>query len=166
MQKAWEKNQRQTQQKTQAGAKTKTALRGGSTITQQLAKNLFLSSEQNYFRKGQELIITGLLELTLSKQRLFEIYLNSVEWGEGVFGIGSASAHYYSTTPAALDLDQAAALASALPAPKCFDKEQYCRKANIHFPTRQEFILENMGRVALVPMSTTPASKSAPKKPQ
>ena len=77
MQKAWEKNQ----QKTHAGAKAKVALRGGSTITQQLAKNLFLSSEQNYFRKGQELIITGLLELMLSKQRLFEIYLNSVEWG-------------------------------------------------------------------------------------
>ena len=166
MQKAWEKNQQQNHKKSQAGAKSKTALRGGSTITQQLAKNLFLSSEQNYFRKGQELIITGLLELTLSKQRLFEIYLNSVEWGEGVFGIGSASEHYYSTTPAVLDLDQAAALASALPAPKCFDKEQYCRKANIHFPTRQEFILENMGRVSLAPISTSLAPKNPPKNPQ
>ena len=156
MQKAWEKNQ----QKTQYRNSPKTALRGGSTITQQLAKNLFLSSEQNYFRKGQELIITGLLELILSKQRLFEIYLNSVEWGEGVFGIGAASQHYFGTVPAALDLDQAAALASALPAPKCFDKLQYCKKANIHFPTRQEFILENMGRVALVPI---PAPKSATK---
>jgi monofunctional biosynthetic peptidoglycan transglycosylase len=156
MQKAWEKNQ----QKTQYRNSPKTALRGGSTITQQLAKNLFLSSEQNYFRKGQELIITGLLELILSKQRLFEIYLNSVEWGEGVFGIGAASQHYFGIAPAALDLDQAAALASALPAPKCFDKLQYCKKANIHFPTRQEFILENMGRVALVPI---PASKRATK---
>jgi len=156
MQKAWEKNQ----QKTQYRNSPKTALRGGSTITQQLAKNLFLSSEQNYFRKGQELIITGLLELILSKQRLFEIYLNSVEWGEGVFGIGEASRHYFGIAPAALDLDQAAALASALPAPKCFDKLQYCKKANIHFPTRQEFILENMGRVALVPI---PAPKSATK---
>ncbi len=151
MQKAWQKNQQQNQQKSQSGNKSKTALRGGSTITQQLAKNLFLSSEQNYLRKGQELIITGLLELTLSKQRLFEIYLNSVEWGEGIFGIGAASQHYYAVIPARLDREQAAALASALPAPKCFDKQQYCRKANIHFPTRQEFILENMDRVALAP---------------
>jgi len=147
MQKAWEKNQ----QKTQSGNKSKIALRGGSTITQQLAKNLFLSSEQNYLRKGQELIITGLLELMLSKQRLFEIYLNSVEWGEGIFGVGAAAHYYYASTPALLDREQAAALASALPAPKCFDKPQYCRKANIHFPTRQDFILENMDRVALAP---------------
>ena len=88
----------------------------------------------------------------LSKQRLFEIYLNSVEWGEGVFGVGAAAQHYFVTTPATLDREQGAALASALPAPKCFDKAQYCRKANIHFPTRQEFILENMDRVALTPM--------------
>ena len=124
---------------------------GASTITQQLAKNLFLSSEQNYLRKGQELIITGLLELTLSKQRLFEIYLNSVEWGEGIFGIGAASQRYYATSPAALDRDQAAALASALPAPKCFDKQQYCRRGSIHYASRQEFILEYMDRVALAP---------------
>jgi monofunctional biosynthetic peptidoglycan transglycosylase len=145
MQKAWVKNQ-------QGGGKSKTALRGGSTITQQLAKNLFLSSEQNYFRKAQELIITGLLETILSKQRLYEIYLNSVEWGEGIFGIGAASQHYFGITPASLDREQAAALASALPAPKCFDKVKYCRKANIHFPTRQDFIVENMDRVALVPI--------------
>jgi monofunctional biosynthetic peptidoglycan transglycosylase len=145
MQKAWAKNQ-------QGSGKSKTALRGGSTITQQLAKNLFLSSEQNYFRKAQELLITGLLETMLSKQRLYEIYLNSVEWGEGIFGIGAASQHYYGISPASLNREQSAALASALPAPKCFDKAQYCRKANIHFPTRQDFILENMDRVALMPL--------------
>ena len=145
MQKAWAKNSQLNQQ----GGKSKTALRGGSTITQQLAKNLFLSSEQNYFRKAQELIITGLLEVMLSKQRVFEIYLNSVEWGEGIFGIGAAAQHYYGIKPLLLDREQSAALASALPAPKCFDKAQYCRKANIHFPTRQDFILENMDRVAL-----------------
>ena len=147
MKKAWEKNQ----QKTQMGNSSKTALRGGSTITQQLAKNLFLSSEQHYLRKGQEFIITGLLELILSKQRLYEIYLNSVEWGEGIFGIGAASHYYVASSPAVLSREQAAALASALPAPKCFDKPQFCRKANIHFPTRQDFILENMDRVALAP---------------
>ena len=151
MQKAWQKNQLQIQQKTPSGKQPKAALRGGSTITQQLAKNLFLSSEQNYLRKGQELIITGLLELTLSKQRLYEIYLNSVEWGEGIFGAGAAAQHYYGISPAALSREQAAALASALPAPKCFDKQQYCRRGSINYPARQEFILENMDRVALAP---------------
>ena len=102
---------------------------------------------------------SGLLELTLSKQRLFEIYLNSVEWGEGVFGIGAASQRYYGIVPSALDREQSAALASALPAPKCFDKSQYCRKANIHFPTRQEFILEYMDRVALSPISKSGSGK-------
>ena len=155
MQKAWERNQQQ------AGTKTKAVLRGGSTITQQLAKNLFLSPEQHYLRKAQELVITGLLELILSKQRLYEIYLNSVEWGEGVFGIGAAARHYYATSPAALDLEQSAALASALPAPKCFDKQQYCYKGSINYSARQEFILENMGRVALVPIPAPKSSKSA-----
>lgn len=157
MQKAWAKNAQLNQRN---GDKSKTALRGGSTITQQLAKNLFLSSEQNYFRKAQELIITGLLETMLSKQRLYEIYLNSVEWGEGIFGIGAAAQHYYGIKPALLNREQSAALGSALPAPKCFDKAQYCRKANIHFPTRQEFILENMDRVALVPVSKSKNPKN------
>jgi monofunctional biosynthetic peptidoglycan transglycosylase len=139
MQKAWERNQQKGTQ----------PVRGGSTITQQLAKNLFLSAEKNYFRKAQELVITGLLELILSKQRLFEIYMNAVEWGEGIFGVGAAAKHYFVTTPAALTRDQAAALAAALPAPKCFDKVKYCRKASIHFPTRQAFILENMDRIVL-----------------
>jgi len=139
MQKAWERNQQKGTQ----------PVRGGSTITQQLAKNLFLSAEKNYFRKAQELVITGLLELILSKQRLFEIYMNGVEWGEGIFGVGAAAKHYFVTTPAALSRDQAAALAAALPAPKCFDKVKYCRKASIHFPTRQAFILENMDHIVL-----------------
>ena len=159
MQKAWQKNQQQSQQKSQAGIKSKVALRGGSTITQQLAKNLFLSSEQNYLRKGQELIITGLLELILSKQRLYEIYLNSVEWGEGIFGVGAASQHYFAISPAALDREQAAALASALPAPKCFDKQQYCRRGSINYAARQEFILEGMDRVALAPYPKSSSGK-------
>ena len=155
MKKAWEKNQ----QKTQAGNSSKTALRGGSTITQQLAKNLFLSSEQNYFRKGQEFVITGLLELILSKQRLFEIYLNSVEWGEGIFGIGAAAQHYYGVNPSNLDRDQSAALASALPAPKCFDQQQHCYRGSINYAARQEFILEYMDRVALSPISKSGSGK-------
>ena len=110
-------------------------------------------------RKGQELIITGLLELILSKQRLFEIYLNSVEWGEGIFGIGAASQHYFATSPATLDREQAAALASALPAPKCFDKQQYCRRGSINYSARQEFVLENMDRVALAPYPKSGSGK-------
>jgi len=92
-----------------------------------------------------------LLELILSKQRIFEIYLNSVEWGEGIFGVGAASQHYFGMAPANLDREQAAQLASALPAPKCFDKAKYCRKANINFSNRQDFILEYMDHIALTP---------------
>jgi monofunctional biosynthetic peptidoglycan transglycosylase len=139
MQKAWERNQ-------QAGARV---VRGGSTISQQLAKNLFLSSEKNYFRKTQELIITGLLELILSKQRILEIYMNSVEWGEGIFGIGAATQHYFVSAPKNITRDQAASLASALPAPKCFDKSKYCKRGSIDFGARQQFILEGMDRIAL-----------------
>jgi monofunctional biosynthetic peptidoglycan transglycosylase len=146
MEKAWEKNQ-------QKKGQSKTALRGGSTITQQLAKNLFLSSEQDYLRKGQELLITAYLEAILPKHRLFEIYLNSVEWGEGIFGIGAASQHYFATSPAVLSRDESAALASALPAPKCFDKAQYCRRGSIDYAARQEFILGGMDRIALSPIS-------------
>jgi monofunctional biosynthetic peptidoglycan transglycosylase len=139
MQKAWERNQK-------AGSKV---VRGGSTITQQLAKNLFLSSEKNYFRKTQELIVTGLLELILSKQRILEIYMNSVEWGEGIFGVGAATQHYFVSTPKNITRDQAVSLASALPAPKCFDKSKYCKRGSIDFSARQQFILEGMDRIAL-----------------
>ena len=139
MQKAWERNQK-------GGNKV---VRGGSTITQQLAKNLFLSSEKNYLRKAQELVITGLLELMLSKERILEIYMNSVEWGEGIFGIGAASSHYYVANPKNISREQAANLASALPAPKCFDKSKYCKRGSINFEVLQQFILENMDRVVL-----------------
>ncbi|NCV78613.1 MAG: monofunctional biosynthetic peptidoglycan transglycosylase, partial [Burkholderiaceae bacterium] len=114
-----------------------------------LAKNLFLSSEKNYLRKAQELVITGLLELILSKERILEIYMNSVEWGEGIFGIGAASSHYYVANPKNISREQAANLASALPAPKCFDKSKYCKRGSINFEVRQQFILENMDRVVL-----------------
>ncbi|MBW8829868.1 MAG: transglycosylase domain-containing protein [Burkholderiales bacterium] len=96
---------------------------GGSTITQQLAKNLFLGSERNVARKGQEFLITFMLESLLSKQRILEIYLNSVEWGEGVFGSEAAARHYFHTSAAALGPSQAARLAVMLPAPKRFEKK-------------------------------------------
>ena len=95
---------------------------GGSTITQQLAKNLFLSKERNFVRKGQEFVITFMLEGLLSKDRILDIYLNNVEWGEGVFGIEAASQHYFRTDADRLSPYQAARLAVMLPAPKKFEK--------------------------------------------
>ena len=95
---------------------------GGSTISQQLAKNLFLSGERNVLRKGQELAITYMLEFLLGKQRILTTYLNNVEWGEGVFGAQAASEHYFHTNAATLGPAQAARLAVMLPAPKKFEK--------------------------------------------
>ena len=95
---------------------------GGSTITQQLAKNLFLGGERNLVRKAQEFAITFALETLLSKRRILEIYLNNVEWGEGVFGAEAAARHYFRLGASALGPAQAAQLAVMLPAPKRFEK--------------------------------------------
>jgi monofunctional glycosyltransferase len=94
---------------------------GGSTITQQLAKNLFLSGERSMLRKSQELFITLALEALLSKQRILEIYLNSVEWGEGVFGAEAAARHYFGKSAKQLTEYEAAKLAVMLPRPKYFE---------------------------------------------
>ena len=95
---------------------------GGSTITQQLAKNLFLSGERTLLRKGQEFVLTLLLEAILDKQRILEIYLNSVEWGEGVFGAEAAAQHYFRKPAAQLSTYEAARLAVMLPRPRYFEK--------------------------------------------
>ncbi|MCM2253503.1 MAG: transglycosylase domain-containing protein [Ramlibacter sp.] len=95
---------------------------GGSTITQQLAKNLLLSGERTLLRKGQEMVLTFALERMLSKERILEIYLNSVEWGEGVFGAEAAARHYYRKSAAQLAPYEAARLAVMLPRPKYFEK--------------------------------------------
>jgi monofunctional biosynthetic peptidoglycan transglycosylase len=95
---------------------------GGSTITQQLAKNLLLSGERTLLRKGQEFVLTMALELLLSKQRILEIYLNHVEWGEGVFGAEAAAQHYYRKPASKLTAYEAARLAVMLPRPKYFEK--------------------------------------------
>ena len=97
---------------------------GGSTISQQLAKNLLLSGERNFLRKGQELVLTQLLELFLSKQRILEIYLNNVEWGQGVFGAEAAAQRYFRKSAAQLSPLEAARLAAMLPQPKRFEKMQ------------------------------------------
>ena len=97
-------------------------IRGGSTITQQLAKNLLLSGERTLLRKGQELVLATALELLLSKRRILEIYLNNVEWGEGVFGAEAAAQRYFDKPAARLSANEAARLAVMLPSPKFFEK--------------------------------------------
>lgn len=128
--KAWDKNakaeQRAASQKpsgpqTAAIAKPPKIV-GGSTITQQLAKNLFLAGERTLLRKGQELVVTLLLEQFLSKERILEIYLNHVEWGEGVFGAEAAAQHYFRKSASKLNAYEAARLAVMLPRPKYFEK--------------------------------------------
>ena len=98
---------------------------GGSTITQQLAKNLLLSGERTLLRKGQELVLAFLLEKLLSKRRILELYLNHVEWGEGVFGAEAAAQHYYRKPAARLSAGEAARLAVMLPRPRHYEKLPY-----------------------------------------
>lgn len=96
---------------------------GGSTITNQLAKNLFLSAERTPWRKGQEAVITVLLELILDKRRILEIYLNTIEWGEHAFGAEAAARHYFNRGADRLSRDQAALLASMIPRPRQYDRD-------------------------------------------
>ncbi len=95
---------------------------GGSTISQQLAKNLFLSGERSYWRKGEEAMITVLLETILDKRRIFELYLNVIEWGNGVFGCEAAARRYFGTSAAQLDAEQAARLAAMTPNPRRYER--------------------------------------------
>lgn len=100
---------------------------GGSTISQQLAKNLFLSSRKAFWRKGEEAVITLMLEQMMSKRRIFEIYLNVIEWGNGVFGAEAASRYYYRTSAANLSAEQAAKLAAMVPNPRYYDTHRNAR---------------------------------------
>src|SRR6266436_1435469 len=97
---------------------------GGSTITQQVAKNLFLSGERSLLRKGQEAILTAMLESAMDKRRIFEIYLNVAEWGENVFGAEAAARHYFGVEAASLEPEQAARLAAMLPRPRYYDRNR------------------------------------------
>jgi monofunctional biosynthetic peptidoglycan transglycosylase len=94
--------------------------RGASTISQQLAKNLFLSPRRSYLRKAHESVITLMIEALLSKQRILEIYLNVVEWGNGIYGAEAAARYYYGTSAAGLDAEQAARMAAMIPSPRYF----------------------------------------------
>ena len=134
LQKAYEKN-----------SKKKKVVSGGSTITQQLAKNLFLSGSRSYLRKGQELIITYMLETLMDKERIFEIYLNVVEFGKGTFGAEAAARHYYRVSAANLGAAQAAKLAVMLPNPRFYDNH---RDSN-YLARRTGVILRRMGSAEL-----------------
>lgn len=94
---------------------------GGSTISQQLAKNLFLSGEKTPWRKLQEAVITFMLEKVMSKRRILEIYLNVIEWGNGVFGAEAATRYYYGVSASSLSAEQAARLAAMIPNPRFYD---------------------------------------------
>ncbi|GAC1432012.1 MAG: monofunctional biosynthetic peptidoglycan transglycosylase [Burkholderiaceae bacterium] len=134
LQKAYEKNNRSGR-----------AVAGGSTITQQLAKNLFLTGQRSYFRKVQELVITYMLEFFMDKERIFEIYLNVVEWGNGVFGAEAAARHYFSIPAANLGASQAAKLAVMLPNPRFYDKN----RGSAYLGRRTSQILRRMGSAEL-----------------
>jgi monofunctional biosynthetic peptidoglycan transglycosylase len=95
---------------------------GGSTITQQLAKNLFLSPTRSYWRKAEEAVITLMLEAILDKRRIFELYLNVIEWGNGVFGAEAAARRYFGVSAAQLDMEQAARLAAMAPNPRFYER--------------------------------------------
>lgn len=161
LEKAWEKNQRaeaqaeklNERQLRQAARSTrpppvrlKTAkIVGGSTITQQLAKNLFLAGERSLARKAQEFVITFMLEALLSKQRILEIYLNNVEWGEGLFGAEAAARHYFHVGADQLGSFASARLAVMLPAPKRFEK----RPSSAYVLGRASTVAARMGAVEL-----------------
>jgi monofunctional biosynthetic peptidoglycan transglycosylase len=113
IEKAYEKNKRH-----------KKIVAGGSTISQQLAKNLFLSNQRTPWRKIEETIITLMLETILSKQRILEIYLNVIEWGNNVYGIEAASQHYFSVHASEVNSFQSAKLASMIPNPKYYERHQ------------------------------------------
>jgi monofunctional biosynthetic peptidoglycan transglycosylase len=124
--------------------------RGGSTITQQLAKNLYLSSERSIFRKAHEALITRSLEHRLSKERILELYLNVAEWGSGVYGAEAASRHHFRKPARDLTGDEAAWLAAILPSPRRYDP----LRKTMALTNRYERILHRMNRAARYPTQT------------
>ena len=120
--------------------------RGASTITQQLAKNLYLSSQRSFIRKGQEAVLTIFIERMLTKRRILEIYLNVIEWGEGIYGAEAASRHYFNKSAASLTPNEAAYLAAMIPNPRTVFNPQANPK---RVARRQRIILRGMPYVRL-----------------
>jgi monofunctional biosynthetic peptidoglycan transglycosylase len=149
IEKAWQRNAKAEEAaarraQLRAGARPPRIV-GGSTITQQLAKNLLLSGERTLLRKGQEFVLAFALERLLSKERILEIYLNSVEWGEGVFGAEAAAQHYFRKSASRLSPHEAARLAVMLPRPKYFEKLPH----SAYLASRTQTILARMREAAL-----------------
>ena len=132
------------------------AIRGGSTITQQLAKNLYLPPSRDPVRKLRELIIARRMEAALSKGRIFEIYLNVIEWGDGIWGAEAAARSYFGTSASVLSPEQAALLAGAIINPRVYSPAH----PNARLLRRQRIILSRMG--AYVPPATVPVVNNAP----
>jgi monofunctional biosynthetic peptidoglycan transglycosylase len=132
----WEGMQKALEKNRQKGK----VVAGGSTISQQLAKNLFLSGAKTPWRKAQEAVITVWLELLWSKRRILEVYLNSVEWGEGIFGAEAAARRYFGVGADRLSAEQAARLAVLLPAPRRYERNPYSAYVN----QRTQLILSRM----------------------
>ncbi len=147
IEKAWAKNAKAELQASRSASHTTRPPKvvGGSTITQQLAKNLFLSGERTFLRKGQEFVLTLMLEAVLNKRRILEIYLNHVEWGEGIFGAEAAAQHYFRKPAAQLAAWEAARLAVMLPRPKYYQKFPQ----SDYLAGRTEVIVARMGGAQL-----------------
>jgi monofunctional glycosyltransferase len=130
--KAYEKNVREGE-----------VVAGGSTITQQLAKNLFLSGDRTWWRKAQEAAITVMIEIIMEKRRILELYLNVIEWGEGVFGAEAAARYHFRTSAAELTPDQAARLAAMVPNPRRYSAGQ----TTVYLQRRTQLLLARMNAV-------------------
>jgi len=159
IQKAWEQAQRDAEKEAKEEGDDSASWipqmpafkRGASTITQQLAKNMYLSSERSFVRKGQEAIITFFLERELSKRRILEIYLNVIEWGDGVYGAEAAAQYYFHKSASSLNAREAAYLSAMIPNPRTVFNPLLHQKRVVR---RQRIILRGMPYVRL------PAEKS------
>ena len=153
IQKAFEQAQREAAREAKAEGENDDWLpslpefkRGGSTISQQLAKNLYLSSQRSFLRKGQEAALTIMLERTLTKRRILEIYLNVIEWGDGIYGAEAASQHYFHKPASALSVNEAAFLSAMIPNPRTvFNPQINPRRVT----RRQRIILRGMPYIKL-----------------
>jgi len=132
--------------------------RGASTITQQLAKNLYLSPDKNPFRKVKELLITRRLEVELTKQRILELYLNEIEWGDGIWGAEAAARHYFRKPAADLTAAEAALLAGAIANPHIMDPGHPSSRLR----RRQQMIMRRMGAVTPPPVVVEPVAPLPP----
>ena len=153
IQKAFEQAQRESARQAKAEGEDDDWLpnlpefkRGGSTISQQLAKNLYLSSQRSFLRKGQEAALTIMLERTLTKRRILEIYLNVIEWGDGIYGAEAAAQHYFHKPASSLSVNEAAFLSAMIPNPRTVFNPQINPR---RVARRQRIILRGMPYIKL-----------------